>query len=572
MAGLATSFGSGAMTNSIDEIQDAACLLVIGSNTTEAHPVIGLQLRKAVRQNGAKLIVANPKEIDLCRIAGLWLRLRPGTDAALLNGLAHVILRDGLQDTAFIEERTEGFEAWRKTVSKYTPELVSKITGVPAEQIEEAARLYATGGQRAASSEQRAEGLEQSSRLPSAIIYTMGITQHTTGTDNVKAIANLAMLTGNLGKRSSGVNPLRGQSNVQGACDMGALPDVYTGYQKVANPEAREKFERAWGCKLPSEAGKTMPEIVEAIGAGQIKAMYIMGENPLLSDADVNHLEHALKSLDFLVVQDIFLTETARMADVVLPGTSFAEKDGTFSNTERRVQRVRRAINPVGESRPDWQIVQEVARRTAEKIGGEAASLSEGFKQESPAQVMDEIASVTPSYAGIGFGRLENGGLQWPVPNAGHPGTPILHVGKFTRGKGMFSPVEYLAPAEMPDEAYPFLLTTGRRLFHYHTGTLTRRVKGLEALLDREYVQVHPADAAELGVADGERVKVASRRGQAEGTAKVTESVPEGVVFMDFHFAETPTNALTNSAHDPVAKIAELKVCAVRLEKVAAGA
>ncbi len=538
------------MTNSIGEIQDASCLLVIGSNTTEAHPIIGLQVRKAVRQNGAKLIVANPKEIDLCRNADLWLRLRPGTDLALLNGLAHVILRDGLQDTAFVEERTEGFAAWKESLAKYTPELVSKITGIPAEQIELAARMYATAGGRQGGA--------------SSVLYTMGITQHTTGTDNVKAIANLAMLTGNLGKPSAGVNPLRGQSNVQGACDMGALPDVYTGYQKVTLDAARAKFEAAWACRLPVEPGKTMPEMVKAVHDGQIGAMYILGENPLLSDPDVNHLKHALESLEFLVVQDIFLTETAQLADVVLPGSSFAEKDGTFTNTERRVQRLHKAINSVGESRSDWEIVQQVARGTAQKSGADA--LADGFRQESPAEVMSEIAGVTPSYAGISFERLEDGGLQWPVPTADHPGTPILHVGKFVRGKGLFSTVEYLEAAELPDAEYPLLLTTGRRLFHYHTGTLTRRVKGLNAIVDREYVQIHPADASRLGVADGGTVKVASRRGQVEGTARVTTSVPEGVVFMDFHFAETPTNALTNSAYDPVAKIAELKVCAVRLE------
>lgn len=554
MAGLATTFGSGAMTNSIGEIQDAACLLVIGSNTTEAHPIIGLQVRKAVREKGAKLIVANPKEIDLCRIADLWLRLRPGTDVALLNGLAHVILREGLQDAAFIEERTEGFEAWREVVEKYNPDLASKITGVPAEQIEQAARMYATAGGRQGGA--------------SSILYTMGVTQHTTGTDNVKTIANLAMLTGSLGKASSGVNPLRGQSNVQGACDMGCLPNVYTGYQQVAQEAARAKFEEAWGCRLPVEPGETVPEMVKAIEAGQINAVYVLGENPLLSDPDVNHLKHVLESLDLLVVQDIFLTETAQLADVVLPGTSFAEKDGTFSNTERRVQRVRKAINPVGESRPDWVVIQEVACRTAEKLGGESAKLAEGFRHESPAEIMQEIAKVTPSYAGISYERLEEAGLQWPVPTPEHPGTPVLHMGRFTRGKGLFCPVEYIPAAELPDEQYPLVLTTGRRLYHYHTGTLTRRVQGLVAMVDRAYVQIHPVDASRLGVAEGDRVMVRSRRGEAEGTAAVTASVPEGVVFMDFHFWESPTNALTNPAHDPISKIAELKVCAVQVERV----
>lgn len=556
MAGLATSFGSGAMTNSIEEIQDAACLMVIGSNTTEAHPIIGLQVRRAVRQKGAKLIVVNPKEIDLCRIADLWLRLRPGTDVALLNGLAHVILRDGLQDAAFVEERTEGFAEWRQVVAKYTPPWVSEVTKVPAEQIEQAARMYATAGGRPGGA--------------SSILYTMGVTQHVSGTDNVRAVANLALLTGNIGKPSSGVNPLRGQNNVQGACDMGALPDVYTGYQKVASEPARAKFEQAWGCRLPAEPGMTIPEMVEAMDGGRIRAMYILGENPLLSDPDLNHTLHALKSLDFLVVQDIFLTETAALADVVLPGVSFAETDGTFTNTERRIQRVRKAIDPIGEARPEWEVIEEIARRTVRKIGGGVERLAEGFQHSDPAEIMAEIASVTPSYAGVTFERLEQGGLQWPVPSREHAGTPRLHVGAFARGKGLFAPVEYHPPAELSDEQYPLMLTTGRRLPHYHTGSLTRRVRGLSAMLDRERVQIHPADALRLGLAQEDRVRVSSRRGDVIATVEITTEVPEGLVFMDFHFAESPTNALTTSALDPVSKISELKVCAVRIDRAIA--
>jgi formate dehydrogenase alpha subunit len=553
VAGLATTFGSGAMTNTIGEISDASCLLVVGSNTTDAHPIIGLQVRKAVRQNGAKLIVINPREIDLCRLADLWLRLLPGTDVALLNGMAHVILREGLADTTFVEERTEGFDEWRQAVEVYTPALVSRITGVDEEQITLAARMYATAGGRPGGA--------------SSILYTMGITQHTTGTDNVKGIANLAMVTGNVGKPSSGVNPLRGQSNVQGACDMGCLPDVYTGYQKVSLANARAKFEDSWGCVLPSDPGKTMPEMVDAIEAGQIKAMYIMGENPLVSDPDINHLREVIGKLEFLVVQDVFLTETARLADVVLPGASFAEKDGTFTNTERRVQRVRKAIAPVGKAKADWEILEEVARRTARKIGGAVAKVAEGFEHSGPSGIMVEIAGVTPSYAGIRFELIEGGGLQWPVPSLGHPGTSILHVGQFARGKGLFSPVAYLPPAELPDDEYPIVLTTGRSLFHYHTGSLTRRVKGLSFLVDREYLQIHPDDAARLGLADGDLAKVSSRRGEIEATVAVTSRVMPGVVYLDFHFSESPANALTNPAVDPVAKIAELKVCAVKVEK-----
>ena len=423
------------MTNSIGEIRDASCLLVIGSNTTEAHPIIGLQVRRAVRRNGAKLIVVNPKEIDLCHVSDLWLQLRPGTDVALLNGLAHVIVTDGLWDRAFVEDRTEGFDEWWRSIENYTPSLASQITGVPSEQIEQAARVYAAAGGRTGGS--------------SSILYTMGITQHVTGTQNVLAVANLAMLTGNIGKAASGVNPLRGQNNVQGACDMGCLPDVYTGYQKVSSEAARAKFETAWGCHLPSDPGKTIPEMLEAAEDRTIKAMYIVGENPVVSDPNSNHTRRVLESLEFLVVQDIFLTETAQLADVVLPGASFAEKDGTFTNTERRIQRVRRAIHPVGDSRADWEVVQEVAIRTSEKIGGAAKGLANGFRQPGPAEIMREVASTTPSYAGVSFERLENDGLQWPVPTTEHPGTPYLHVGSFARGKGLFSPVQYVPAAEI---------------------------------------------------------------------------------------------------------------------------
>ncbi len=398
------------------------------------------------------------------------------------------------------------------------------------------------------------------SSKPAAILYTMGITQHTHGTDNVSAVSNLAMLTGNLGKPSSGVNPLRGQNNVQGACDMGALPNVYPGYQKVDNPDVRKKFEKAWGVKLDESAGLTLTEIMDAAYEGTIKALYIVGENPVISDPDSRHVEDALKKLDFLIVQDIFLTETARLADVVLPAATFAEKEGTFSNTERRVQRVRKAIDPVGESRPDWQIVCEIAKR----LGGK------GFDFETSSEIMDEIASVTPQYGGISHERLEAGGLQWPCPTPEHPGTMYLHGEKFgtPSGKGKFAALAYRPPAEMPDEEYPLVLTTGRSLYQYHTGSMTRRVKGLNVLRSEELVEVNQKDAETLGVANGEQVRVVSRRGEVTATAKVTDDSPAGVVAMTFHFAESPTNVVTNPALDPQAKTPELKVCAVRLEKV----
>jgi formate dehydrogenase alpha subunit len=528
------------MTNTIGEIGDAACILAVGTNTTVSHPVIGLEVKRAVR-NGSKLIVANPRRIDLCRFADLWLQHRVGTDVALLMGIARVILDEGLADADFIQARTSGFEAFRESLAPFDLELVERITGVPRDKIVAAARMYAL-------------------YKPASILYAMGITQHTHGTDNVLATANLAMLTGNVGKPSSGVNPLRGQSNVQGACDMGALPDVYPGYQKVSNPVLRQKFERGWGVDLPETPGLTLTEIFDAAHHGRVKAVYLVGENPVLTDADVGHVEEALEKLEFLVVQDIFLTETARMADVVLPAASFAEKDGTFTNTERRVQRVRKALEPVGNSRPDWWIVCEIAKRMGAK----------GFDFESPSQIMEEIASFTPSYAGIAHKRLEKGGIHWPCPSPAHPGKPTLHREEFLTpdGKGRFSALEYRPSAEIPDQQYPLLLTTERSLYHYHSGSMTRKVRGLNVLRKEELVEVNPRDAEKMGIADGDMVRVVSRRGEVITRAKVTRDSPAGTVSMTFHFAESPTNRLTNPALDPVAKIPELKVAAVRIEKV----
>ncbi len=537
MAGLATTFGSGAMTNSMNELNDAACILAIGTNTTAAHPVIGFMVKQAVRK-GTKLIVANPRDIALCRYADLWLRHNPGSDVALLMGIMRVIVDEGLLDSAFIEERTENFDALEESLKGFDLDFVERITGVPGAQIVEAARMYATN-------------------KPASIIYAMGITQHSHGTDNVMAIADLAMLTGNIGKPSSGVNPLRGQNNVQGACDMGALPNVYPGYQAVTDQAVREKFEKAWNCQLPAAAGLTMPDILEAISQGKIKAVYLVGENPMLSEPYLNHVGEVFSKLDFLVVQDIFMSETAEIADVVLPGASFAEKEGTFTNTDRRVQRVRQAIKPVGNSRPDWWITAQIGQQ----MGGE------GFDFAGPTQIMDEIASLTPSYGGISFDRLEDGGLQWPCPTAEHPGTPILHTQKFTRGKGKFMALGYRPPMELPDADYPLVLTTERSLFHYHTGTMTRKVKGLNTFLGEGMVEINPEDAADLGIGDGEMVKITSRRGEVTAKAKVTEVSSVGVVSMNFHFAESPANVLTNPALDPVSKIPELKVCAVRIEK-----
>jgi len=538
VAGLVQSFGSGAMTNSIEEVADAACILAIGTNTTEAHPIIGLEVKKAVSK-GSKLIVANPREIDLCRFASLWLRHRPGSDVALLMGIMRVIVEEGLLDSAFIEARCQDFDAFKESLQGFELDFVEQVTGVSKEKIAEAARMFAANS-------------------PATILYSMGITQHSHGTDNVLAVANLAMLTGNIGKRSAGVNPLRGQNNVQGACDMGSLPNVYPGYQAVGDPAIREKFEAAWGCHLPSSPGLTLVEMIEAAYNKDLKALYIVGENPVLSDADSQHVERALTQLEFLVVQDMFLSETARLAHVVLPAASFVEKDGTFTNTERRVQRVRKAIEPVGQAKPDWWIISEVARRLG----------AGGFAYDGPVDIMDEIRSLTPSYGGIGYERLDGCGLQWPCPIDDHPGTPILHTSTFVRGKGRFIPLKYTPPGEAPDADYPLILTTGRSLYHFHTGTMTRKVAGLNTIEPEGVVEISPGDASQLGIAQDEKVKISSRRGTVVAKARVSKAMPPGVVFMTFHFAESAANVLTNPERDPVAKIPEFKVAAVRVEKV----
>jgi len=538
VVGLVKTFGSGAMTNSIGELEDANCIFVIGSNTTEQHPLIARYIMRA-KEKGAKLVVADPRLIPLTQFANYHLRHRPGTDVALINGLMNIILSEGLEDKEFIKGRTEGFGELKKVVEKYTPEYVEKITSVPKELLIKAARMYAEA-------------------KSSSVVYSMGITQHTTGVDNVVSCANLAMLTGNVGKPSTGVNPLRGQVNVQGACDLGALPNVYSGYQSVADENIRAKFEKAWKTKLPQNLGLTVVEMINEAAKGNLKAMYIMGENPMLSDPDINHVKKGLKNLGFLVVQDIFLTETAQLADVVLPGASYAEKDGTFTATDRRVQKIRKAIDPVGESKPDWQIICELAQ----KMG------SHGFEYSSPAEIMEEIASVTPIYGGRVYERLEDIGLQWPCPSKEHPGTPYLHKGKFSRGKGKFFGIEFKEAAELPEDEYPFILTTGRTIFHFHTGTMTRKSEALNREVPTGYVEINFKDAKELDIIDGEMISVQSRRGKIEIKARITERVPQKVIFIPFHFAENAANVLTNPALDPVAKIPEYKVCAAKVEKV----
>ncbi|WP_041082851.1 formate dehydrogenase subunit alpha [Thermotoga profunda] len=538
VAGLARSFGSGAMTNNLKDILKAQVILVTGSNTTEAHPVYGSRIKKAVR-NGAKLIVADPRKIELVKYATIWLRQRPGTDVALFNGLLHVIIKENLVDTDFVLTKTTGFNELKNAIEKYTPEYVERITGVPKEKIIEAARLYGKA--------QRA-----------AIVYSMGITQHEHGTDNVLAIANLAMATGNLGKEGAGVNPLRGQNNVQGACDMGALPDVLTGYQKVTVPEVVEKFEKAWQTKIPAKVGLTVVEMIHAALEGKIKALVIMGENPRLSDPDASLVDEALSKLEFFVSMDMFLNETNKHAHVILPAASFLEKDGTFTNTERRVQLVRKAFEPIGESKPDWQIIVELSKK-----------LGYDMNYDSPAQIMEEIRSLTPIYGGITHDRIKEKGLQWPCRTLEDPGTPILHTIKFNTadGFGKFHVVEYRESPELPDEEYPFYLTTGRILFHFHTGTMTRR-STIAKYLNEPYIEMNPLDAQELGVKDKDEVYIISRRGKVKGIAKITERVPPKTIFSSFHFYETPINELTLAEPlDPIAKIPNFKVTAVRIEK-----
>ena len=536
--GLMSSFGSGAMTNSIPETEGADCILVIGSNTIEQHPLIGSRIIKA-KENGTKLIVADPRRVPLTNFADVFLQIKPGTDVCVLNGLMNVLVSQNWIDEKFILERTEGFENFKQKVKEYSPEKVREITGIAPEDLQRAARLYGEAEK-------------------AMIIYSMGITQHTTGTDNVKSCANLAMLTGNVGRESTGVNPLRGQNNVQGACDMGALPNVYSGYQPVTDQQVVERFEKAWAVKLPSKFGLTVVEMIEAAYTGSLKAMYIMGENPMLSDPDINHVKASLEALDFLVVQDIFLSETARLAAVVLPASSFAEKEGTFTATDRRVLRVRKAIDPIGESKPDWVIISELAQRMGSKQFGYA----------SAGDIMKEIAELTPIYGGISYDRLDSGEiLAWPCPTRDHPGTKFLHKGVFTRGKGRFFAIDFREPAEIPDEEFPFILTTGRLMFQYHTGTMSRRIPSLEKEASKGFVELNPRDAQRLGIKQGERVVVKSRRGEIQIDVFITDRVAPEVVFIPFHFAESAANVLTSSELDPEAKIPELKVCAVNVCK-----
>ena len=534
--------GSGAMTNSIEDVvNEADVIMLVGSNPEEAHPVVGMQIRAAV-ERGCRLIVVDPRDIGLAAQADIHLKLRPGTNVAFANCLVNVILREGLYDKDFVRSRTEGVEIMSATVRGYTPEHVEDVCGVDQRDLVAAAKMYGTA-------------------KVAAIVYCLGVTEHSTGTDGVMALSNIAMITGNLGRRGGGVNPLRGQNNVQGACDMGAGPDDFPGYQKVANPEVVQRFEQAWGAPLPRERGLKATECFPAMVEGGIKGLFLFGEDPVRTDPDTHHVIRALEALDFLVVDDLFMTETAKHADVILPGCSYAEKEGTFTNTERRVQRVRKAVDVVGDAKPDTEIFTEVMNRM-------------GYAQPclSPAEVMDEVASVTPAYGGISHARLDGGevagrGLQWPCPNAGHPGTPILHVSEFSQGVGAFSTPSYQPSAELPDDDYPLVLMTGRILYQYNACAMTARTDGVNEIADGSFIELNERDAAALDVADGDRVVVSSRRGRIETTARVSSKTNPGQTWMPFHFQDGNSNWLTNAALDRVSKAPEYKVCAVRVEK-----
>lgn len=542
------------MSNTMDDVaSNAQAILIIGSNTTEQHPVFGARIRQAVLRRKVRLVVADPRRIDTAEFAVLHLRHRPGTDVALLNGLMHIILDKGWEDKEFISIRTEGFEEFIAVIQQYPPELVAEITNVSIDQLYEAAEILANN-------------------KPMAVIWAMGITQHIVGVRNVMDLANLQMLLGNMGIPGGGVNPLRGQNNVQGACDMGGLPNYYPGYQLVTNEESRLKFEKAWGTPLSLKNGLTVTEMIPAAGEGKVRALYILGEDPVMSDPDSQHIRHCLEECDFIVLQEIFPSETSIYADVLLPGVTFAEKTGTFTNTERRIQKVQQAIEPLVDARLDWRITTDLADRML-AYGTRPISISpySRWEYKDTAEIMNEIAALTPIYNGVSFDRLDkNEQLHWPVRNSEHPGTPILHVDQFTRGKGKFMPIEHIPPAELPDDEYPFLLSTGRVLYHWHGGEMTRRAEGLMQVYDQALVELNPDDANKLRISvdKDQFVRIKSRRGCIEAKVWITDRVPPGMVFANFHFPEASANELTLAALDPVAKIPEYKICAVRVEVV----
>lgn len=533
------AIGSTAMSNSIGELRhEADCMLVTGSNTTENHPIIALEMKAAVAR-GASLILVEPREIELAEFATVWLRHRPGTDVAVFNGMCHVILAEGLEHQAFIDQRTEGIADLRAALKSFTPERVEEISGVPAADLVRAARLYAAAG-------------------AAGIYWGMGISQHRNGTDAALTLCNLALICGHMGRPGTGLNPLRGHNNVQGAGDMGCLPNLMPGYAPAGREDVLARFDALWGTRLSRTKGLASTEVTEAAGRGQVRGLYVMGENPLLTDPNLNHARECFEQLDFLVVQDIFMSETAGVADVVLPSWSWAEKDGTFTNTERRVQRVRRATQAPGEARADWQVLILLAQR-----------LGHAWDYAGPEAIFTEIRQAVPAYTGISYARIDRHGLQWPCPTKDHPGTRFLFADSFPRGRAKLHPVGFLYPAELPDEQFPLVLTTGRVLYHWHGGVISRRAPGLNAIYPEALVELHPEDAGALGIAGGDWVRVSSRRGEVQAAALVTERSRPGTVFMTFHFAEAAANLLTIDALDPLAKIPEFKVCAVRVQRLA---
>ena len=533
-------FGAGAMTNSIPEIRDTDLMFIIGSNTSEAHPIIAMEMKRA-RKRGAKLIVADPREIFMAEHADIHLQLRPGTDVWLLQAMAHVIVKEGLTDEDFIAKHTDGFDAIIETVEKYTPEEAEKVTGVPAEDIRIAARWYAT-------------------TRKAGIYYTLGITEHTHGTDNVYCLANLVLMTGHLGVRSAGMNPLRGQNNVQGANDAGATPVFYPGYQSVTDELVRQKFESAWGVPLSPENGLNLNVMMKELAKGSMKGLYVMGEDIVISEPNVSQVELGLNQCEFLVCQEIFHNMTTEFADVIFPGACFAEKDGVFTNSDRRVQRVRKAIEPPGNARPDWQIICDFARAAGYAMPDYG----------SPGEVYAEMASLAPKFAGISYERLSQrvSGLQWPCTDDQHDGTPTMHIGGPAVGRAPFQVVEYRPSAELPDDEFPLVLSTGRTLYHYNAATQTRREPGPVAKQRGNFIEIHRGDAKKLQIEHGETVRIISRRGAIEAEAWVSPRVRRGCIWMPMHFSESRANLLTNDAGDCVTGTGEYKVCAVRVEKI----
>jgi predicted molibdopterin-dependent oxidoreductase YjgC len=566
VAALQLAIGSSAMSNSIAEMKDLECFIVTGSNTSENHPVISTFLKQAVTHNRAKLIVIDPRHNEMVDFAALWLQQQPGSDTALFNAMAHVIVKEKLYNEEFVARRTEGFSTYVESLEDKTPEWAEAISGVPAEHIRQAARMYA--GAKAA-----------------AIYWGMGISQSVHGTDNALTLINLALMCGHVGRPGTGLNPLRGQNNVQGCSDSGGMPTVYTAYQRVTDPNVRYKFEQAWHTKLPAVPGLTTTEMVNGILDGMVKGWYVMGENPLMSEPDINHARHAVEHLEFYVAQDIFINETHVYADVILPAAAFAEKDGTFTNSDRRIQRVRQAIPTPGQARPDWEIVMDLARRTLEKIRAEAGQhmdspcaemdqvicrnfdkLLANWSYSHPADIWEEMRTVTPDFYGITYERIERegGGVHWPCPSFDHPGSPYLFEQEFPSGRGKFFPVEYTNESELPDEEYPLILSTGRLLYHWHGGTMSR-ASALDKIWPECTVEMNPNDAARLGLEMGEWVDISSRRGQITARLLVTRRSPEGTIFIPFHFAEAAANVLTNHLLDERAKIPDYKVCGVRV-------